>query len=67
MQDVAGQEPADGEPFEMVFADGVPMLDGTVPPFALELAFRVVAELIQQIEQRYGKRENEEYGGKDGM
>ena len=56
LQDVSGEEPADGEPFEVVFRNGVPMFDGTVPPFAFEFALGMVAELPKQVEQGDGER-----------
>ena len=46
LQDIPGEEPADGEPFEVLSANRVPMLNRAVPPFAGELALGVVAELI---------------------
>jgi len=50
LQDVAGEEPADGKPFEVLFANRIPMLNRTVPPFAGKLLIWMIAELIQQIE-----------------
>ena len=67
LQDVAGQEPADGEPFQMIFRNGIPVFDRTVPPFAFEFAFGMVAELVKKIEQRDGKRQQKEYGGEYWM
>ena len=67
LEDVARQEPADGEPAEMLLLDEVPMFDGPVPPAPPELTLRVVAELPQQVKKRDGKRDEEEYEAENGM
>ena len=62
MQDVAGEKPADGEPFEVVLRNRVPMFDGTEPPLPFELTVGVVAELVEEIKQRDGEGKQQEDG-----